>query len=202
MHPSLFEFAQHFALTADISAHLTIHQIASGTSILEESPASVSSLATKALEELNVNIRFQTRITSASSPTVEDTDKAQTPIALTLSDKTTLHADMYIPTFGLAPNSRYIPAKYLTSDGFVTVDEFMNIRADGEAALPSVWALGDVADLEYAQFVSCDKQSVHLVKNILRALRVDSGGGKKSSPLPYKASTKRMSCPCPAKLVP
>lgn len=173
---------------------MTTEQIASGTSILEESPASVSNLATKALQELNVCIRFQTRITSVSAPKNEDTDKAQTPIALTLSDKTTLHVEMYIPTFGLAPNSRYIPVKYLNPDGLVTVNEFMNIKADGEAAIPSVWALGDVADLEYAQFVSCDKQSVHLAKNILRALRAESGGGKKTTLLPYQASTKRMFC--------
>lgn len=168
----------------------TAKQIASGTSILEESPSSVSNLAAKALQDLNVKIKFQTRITSTSSSITNDNDELGHHIALNLSDNTTLRTDMYIPTFGLTPNSGYMPARYLNPDGYVLVDEFMNVKANGEAALRNVWALGDVADLEYAQFVSCDKQSVHLAKNVLRALK-DIGGGKKVELVPYKATTKR-----------
>lgn len=98
---------------------------------------------------------------------------------------------MYIPTFGLLPNSRYVPIKFLNAGGFVTVDEFLNVKGKGNgidtASLKDVWALGDVSDLEYAQFVSCDKQSVYLAKNVILALRADNN----RPPLPYKAATKR-----------
>jgi thioredoxin reductase len=150
----------------------------------------VSNLAITALQALNVKVRFQTRVTSTSSPLNDDIDKLGLPVTLTLSDNTTIHTDMYIPSFGLIPNSGYVPAPYLNPDGYVRIDEFMNVKAEGEAAIPNVWALGDVADLEYAQFVSCDKQSVHLAKNMLRTLK-DVGGGKKVELVPYKATTKR-----------
>lgn len=182
-------------------------QIASGSTILEESPASVQKLATKALQDLDVHIKFNTRA-AASKPTSNtstDDDKPhqQQQLTLTLSDNTTLLTHMYIPTFGLVPNSGYIPARFLNPGGFVLVDEFLNIRGsmdtdDAEPALvlKDVWALGDVADVEYAQFISCDKQSAHLAKNILLALRADaandSGGSSRAALVPYKPTTKRM----------
>jgi hypothetical protein len=97
---------------------------------------------------------------------------------------------MYIPTFGLVPNSGYVPAQFVNADGYVTVDEFLNVKSKGDgvgAPLKDIWALGDVTDLEYAQFISCDKQSAHLAKNVILALRADST----RPPLPYKAATKR-----------
>jgi NADH dehydrogenase FAD-containing subunit len=63
------------------------------------------------------------------------------------------------------------------------VDEYLKVKVAGD-----VWAIGDVSDIEPAQFIYCDKQSAHLAKNI--AL-IQSN----EAPLPYKVATSRMSTP-------
>ena len=99
---------------------------------------------------------------------------------LTLSGGDKLIADMYIPTFGLTPNSSYIPAKFLNANGSVTVDEYLKVKGARD-----VWAIGDVSDVEPSQFISCDRQSVYLAKNITLVL-------SDKTPLPYKVATSRM----------
>jgi NADH dehydrogenase FAD-containing subunit len=99
---------------------------------------------------------------------------------LTLSGGDKLITDMYIPTFGLIPNSSYIPAKFLNANGSVTVDEYLKVKGAG-----AVWAIGDVSDVEPSQFISCDRQSAYLAKNITFIL-------SNKTPLPYKVATSRM----------
>jgi len=102
---------------------------------------------------------------------------------------------MYIPTSGLAPNSRYISSQYINPDGFVLVDQFLNIRSHldtaKEPALKDVWALGDVADVEYAQFISCDKQSIYVARSVLLVLQAEAAGSRAQSVVPYKPAAKR-----------
>ena len=99
---------------------------------------------------------------------------------LTLSNGEKLVTDMYIPTFGLVPNSSYVPAKFLNANGSVIVDEYLNVKAAG-----AVWAIGDVSDAEPSQFIFCDRQSSYLAKNITLIL-------SNRTLLPYKAATSRM----------
>lgn len=86
---------------------------------------------------------------------------------------------MYIPTFGLIPNSSYIHAKFLDANGFVVVDEYL--RAKG---VEDVWAIGDVSAIEPAQLIHCDKQSAHLAKSLMLILN-------NKTPLPCKVTTSR-----------
>jgi NADH dehydrogenase FAD-containing subunit len=99
---------------------------------------------------------------------------------LTLSGGDKLITDMYIPTFGLIPNSSYVPAKFLNANGSVTVDGYLKVKGAG-----AVWAIGDVSDVEPSQFISCDRQSAYLAKNITFIL-------SNKTPLPYKVATSRM----------
>ena len=104
---------------------------------------------------------------------------------LTLSDGDKLIADTYIPTFGLIPNSSYIPTKFLNANGSVAVDEYLKVKGAED-----VWAVGDVSDVEYSQFISCDRQSVYCAKSIISIL-------SNKTPLPYKAISRRMiTSPC------
>jgi len=120
-----------------------------------------------------VDIKLQTKVM----------DSAQMPNGqqeLTLSGGDKLITDMYIPTFGLIPNSSYIPAKFLNTNGSVTVDEYLQVKTAG-----AVWAIGDVSDVEPSQFICCDRQSAYLAKNIISIL-------SNKTPLPYKVATSRM----------
>ena len=96
--------------------------------------------------------------------------------------------DLYIPTFGLIPNSSYVPAKFRNANGFVTVDEYLKVKG-----AENVWAIGDVSDLEPLQFMVANNQSAHLAKNIILIL-------SKKMPLPYKLSMRGMIAFLPSEL--
>ncbi len=152
---------------------LTVWQIASGPKVLEEAPASVSKVATEELQNLKVDIRLQTKVVGS---TVMPNGRQE----LTLSGGDILITDMYIPTFGLIPNSSYIPAKFLNANGYVTVDEYLKVKGAED-----VWAIGDVSDVEASQFITCDRQSAYAARNMTFIL-------SNKTPLPYKAITSRM----------
>lgn len=59
---------------------------------------------------------------------------------------TTLETDLYIPTFGVRPNTPFMPAAMLDTDGRVKVDR-STLQAVGHA---NVFALGDAANAETA----------------------------------------------------
>ena len=99
---------------------------------------------------------------------------------LTLSSGDKLTTDMYVSTFGLIPNSSYIPAAYLNANGSVMVDEFLRVKGAKD-----VWAIGDVSDVESWQFITCDRQSTHLAKNMISMMN-------NKAPLPYKVAASRM----------
>ncbi|KAK7418779.1 hypothetical protein QQX98_003797 [Neonectria punicea] len=146
--------------------------IASGPTLLEGSPASVAAIATKELRNLKVDIKLQTKV--MGSGTLPDGRQE-----LTLSDSDRLIADMYIPAYGLTPNSSYVPTDFLNINGLVMVDEYLKVKGT-----EGVWAIGDVSDVEPSQFLTCDKQSVYLAKSIVSILR-------NKLPLPYKVSASR-----------
>jgi NADH dehydrogenase FAD-containing subunit len=86
---------------------------------------------------------------------------------------------MYIPAFGLVPNSSFVPAQYLDSKGLVAVDEHLNIPGHS-----NVWALGDVCATEGMQLLTGTKQSEYVAKDVLGTL-----SGKQN--IGYKPATRR-----------
>ncbi|KFY44494.1 hypothetical protein V494_01451 [Pseudogymnoascus sp. VKM F-4513 (FW-928)] len=147
--------------------------LGSGPTVLEGSPASVSKISTDSLLKLNVDIKLQTKLMN----TIQKPDGRQ---ELILSSGENLAADLTIPTFGLVPNSSYIPGKFLNTNGYVMVDEYLKVKN-----AESVWALGDVCDTENSQILSCDRQSVYVAKAILSTL------GSDKIPPPYQPFTSR-----------
>ncbi|KAF8847880.1 FAD/NAD(P)-binding domain-containing protein [Acephala macrosclerotiorum] len=145
--------------------------IASGPSILPVAPSSVFNLATKYLHDLHVDLKLQTKVLSTLP-------LPNNQVELALSTGSTIKADMYIPTFGLVPNSSYIPSTYLNSDGHVLVDDYLRVQG-----LKDVWAIGDVSCLERPQFLTCDRQSAHVAKNLVLIL-------KNQAPVEYKIATR------------
>lgn len=72
---------------------------------------------------------------------------------------------MYIPTFGLTPNTSYLSATFLDNDGFVVVDDYLQVKGAGP-----VWAIGDVSAMEGSQYLSANRQASHAVKNIILSI--------------------------------
>lgn len=127
----------------------------------------------KQLQNLKVEIKLQTKINgSAQMP-----DGRQ---ELILSSGDRLIADMYIPTFGVKPNSSCIHDDFLGANKFVMVDEFLKVKGTED-----VWAIGDVSNVEGSQILFCDNQSAYLAKNMVLIL---SG----RTPLSYKVSKSGM----------
>jgi NADH dehydrogenase FAD-containing subunit len=127
----------------------------------------------KELSNLKVKVKLQNKVMSS---TQLETGRQE----LTLSSGEKLVTDLYLPLFGLTPNTSYVPENFLNSQGYVMADEYLRVKGT-EAA----WAIGDVSDVEFSQIMSCDRQSVHLAKTITALL-------SSKSPVPYKASTTSM----------
>lgn len=114
---------------------IRILQIASGAHILEDTPASVSKVATKQLSNLNVTIKTLTKVMGSAKMPDGRTE-------LTLSGGERVITDLYLPTVGLMPNSAYVPGTFVNNSGFVKVDECLRVKGTTE-----VWALGDVSQI-------------------------------------------------------
>ena len=146
-------------------------QIASGPTVLEGTPPSVSKTAVNTLQKLNVDIKLGTKVESSTVLPSGQTE-------LTLSDGSKLTTDVYLPTIGLKPNSSYIPETLLNPKGFVVVDEYLRVKgADG------LWAVGDISAIQRPQYALTEAQSIHLSKNIGLVLQ-------KKEPLLYATGGK------------
>ena len=106
-------------------------------------------------------------------------------LELKLAGGESLLTDMYIPAYGLSPNSSYIPSKFLNAGGSVLVDHHLKVEGAED-----VWAIGDVASIEPSQFINCNKQSIYVAKSFASIMRNES-------PSSYKVATSRMMIPAP-----
>jgi NADH dehydrogenase FAD-containing subunit len=149
--------------------------LTNASTILPTTPANVTKYATQALQSLGVTIRYHTTVVNTSS-LPDGTEQT-----LHFSNGETLITNMYIPAFGLLPNSAFVPSKYLNTDGFVTLDPYLKLKGTTNA-----WALGDVCDVEGMQALSCDRQSVYVAKSVVALL-----SGKNT--MPYKPMASRKS---------
>lgn len=147
--------------------------IASGDHVLEGTPASVSKAATKLLKNVNVDLKLSTKV-------VGDARLPDGRTELTLSSGEKITTDLYLPTTGLVPNSSFVPAEFLNTNGFVVVDE--NLRVKGAT---DIWAAGDISSVQRPQLINTVKQAEHVAKNITLTI--------KSQPLvAYKAGGSDM----------
>lgn len=80
---------------------------------------------------------------------------------LTLSDGKTLTADVYLPLYGVRPNTGFVPAHLLDEGGSVKVDK--TLRVEG---LKNVWAVGDVNNVELKVAMRAEAQTAHLFRNL------------------------------------
>ncbi|KAK7409004.1 hypothetical protein QQX98_008823 [Neonectria punicea] len=129
----------------------------------------VGKTAAMELERLQVKIVGGVRVVSASPPDDQ--------VSITLSDGQTLVADLYLPLYGMRPNSGFIPAQLLDERGNLKLDK--NLRAVG---LDNVWGAGDVGDAEPKQLIYAERQALHLADNLHAVLTGNAGSVKELRP--------------------
>lgn len=150
------ELGQEYGLTGEKEITL----IADGTLPLRpEAREDVRRTAASELATLNVKIVANTRVVgAATTPSGRQSlvlQRCDTQGAGPDADEAaTLEADLYIPAFGVRPNTSFVPAFMLAADGRVRVDR-ATLRAVGH---DNVFTLGDAADAETATGKHADAQ--------------------------------------------
>jgi NADH dehydrogenase FAD-containing subunit len=125
-------------LAESLGSKATITLISSADRVLPMIKASASAVGEKKLKEKNVKIITSAKVTGAEAST--DGTKSWT---VTLDNGKKLSADVYIPTTGAIPNSSFIPAEFLDSNGWVKVDKELRVQSSSGSALP-IYAVGDI----------------------------------------------------------
>jgi NADH dehydrogenase FAD-containing subunit len=91
---------------------------------------------------------------------------------------------MYIPSFGVEPNTSFLPSEFLDVDGFVRVDQYLRVTGTKD-----VYAIGDVSNVQGPKAFHVKAQSKYLAKSLVLNVL-----GKRSAVVPYKASTSGELC--------
>lgn len=120
---------------ANPKAHITL--LTSSSKLLPSLRPAIAKEAEQKLHRLGVEVKYNIKVTS-SSPSPSQPSQTE----LTLSDSTTLFADLYIPSIGITPLTSYIPSHLLDSRGRVLATE--STLRTSDAAGPRVYALGDI----------------------------------------------------------
>ncbi|CAE7188366.1 hypothetical protein PTNB85_07588 [Pyrenophora teres f. teres] len=102
----------------------------------------IAKSAEQKLKALGVEVIYNTRVTD-SSPTKE----GRTSVALENGQQ--LEADLYVPAFGVQPNSSWMPKELLNEKGYLITND-ATLRVD--SAGPRVYAFGDIASYSRNNF--------------------------------------------------
>ena len=118
----------------------------------------VRKAVSSALEKLKVRILPNTRVTAVT----ESVGGGQTTLELTSvgDGKTqTVVADVYLPAFGVKPNTDFVPAHLLAPSG--QIKQTTRLRAEGH---DNVFVIGDAGNLEDTRAIATDAQMQYLAK--------------------------------------
>ena len=142
---------------------------------------SVSQVVERDLQKLGVKLVRNTQVKSVQTNVKGEEDTvAQTTI--TLSNGSSIVADLYLPLFGVQVNTSFVPASLLDSAGNLVLDKTMRV-----VGTKNVWGIGDVGNLEAKQVTVTDTQIIHLSAALDSVLTGADGQVKE-----YKPSKKTM----------
>ena len=117
---------------------------------------SVFKTAESDLEKLGVKLVRKARVKDVQTDAKGD-EAASLQTTLTMSDGSTISADLYMPLFGVQVNTSFLPASLLDGSGNVVLEKTMRV-----AGTTNVWGFGDVGNLEVKQVTVVDAQIIHL----------------------------------------
>ena len=161
--------------------------IVGGEHVLQASHVlpSVSQVVERDLQKLGVKLIRNTQVKEAQTDNTKrerDVAAAQTT-TLTLSNGSSLTADLYLPLFGVQVNTGFLPLSLLDSAGNLSLDRTMRVTGT-----KNIWGLGDVGNLEAKQLTVTDAQIIHL-SSALHSVLTSEG---KHVVKEYKPSSKKM----------
>ncbi|KAK4229821.1 putative FAD binding protein [Podospora fimiseda] len=114
--------------------------------------------AKRELERLGVKVMTQTKLVSL--PT-QNTKTVSLMPTTTKGEKTyTVQADLVIPTFGIVPNTEFLPKSWLDTNGFIKQSP-KGLKVEGTK---NVYVLGDAGNLEAPTAKNADTQAVWFAK--------------------------------------
>ncbi|KAF2819398.1 FAD/NAD(P)-binding domain-containing protein [Ophiobolus disseminans] len=94
----------------------------------------ISKTAEQKLKALGIDVVYNSRVVDA-----QEDKNGRTTIILAKGDK--LEADLYVPAYGVLPNSSWLPSNLLNESNYLKTDLKMRVAGAG----PRVYAFGDVA---------------------------------------------------------
>ncbi|RPA99073.1 FAD/NAD(P)-binding domain-containing protein [Choiromyces venosus 120613-1] len=127
--------------------------------------ADVGASARKILKKIGVKIKTGVRVVE-ERPAAKGVEGA---VELVLSNGDVISADLHIATWGIYPNTSFLPKDLLDNAGWVKMDEYM--RAEGTQ---NIWAIGDVTHWGNRKLTTVDGQWTVAVQNIVSSI---NGGG-------------------------
>jgi NADH dehydrogenase FAD-containing subunit len=116
-----------------VEPKVEIALITSDQKLLPGLRPAIAEKAERKLNALGVEIIYNMRVTESSS-----TKDGRTAVTLKNGDK--LDADLYVPAYGVQPNSSWLPKDLLNDKGYLTTDSTLRVDAAG----PRVYGFGDI----------------------------------------------------------
>lgn len=129
-------------IAGEIGVHLKgkakVTLITGSDKLLPVLSASRAAKAQKLLTKVGVDVLYNTKVTSSN-------ETAEGKMEVVLADGTTRVADVYIPAYGVTPNTAFLPDSLKAESGYVKTNP-TTLRVD--EAGPRVYAAGDVAGVD------------------------------------------------------
>jgi len=143
--------------------------LSSGDRCLPMVREDVGLAAQKMLASLGVEVRNGVKVTNEVA--------GDEGLTLTLSNGEIIVADLHIPTYGLIPNTHFLPAELLDESRSLKVSAHMQ-----STVRENIWAVGDVAGVKQKKLTSTKPMLEVAVENIVAAV----GGKGKDTFKEYK----------------
>ncbi|KAK3339635.1 putative FAD binding protein [Lasiosphaeria hispida] len=134
------------------------------------------------LEKRKVRIVPNTRVTAATATTTPAGSTTTLELTTKSGAMQTLVADVYLPAFGVRPNTAFAPARLLAASG--QFKQTHRLRAEG---YENVFIIGDAGDLEETRALYTDNQMNYVARALLALL---TGGTDEAAK--YKPGTAYM----------
>ncbi|KAK3359250.1 hypothetical protein B0T25DRAFT_564272 [Lasiosphaeria hispida] len=152
------ELGQEYAANGDKEVTLIINSDLPFSSAVKKS---VRETAVRELKRFNVKIITNTRVVAET----KGGKGAPTILQLTTlgshgkKETDSLETDLYLPVFGVVPNTSYLPPSMLDEHGFV--NQTSTLRAKGH---DNIFVVGDAGNIQEPRGKTADEQVMHLVK--------------------------------------
>ncbi|KAJ1328274.1 apoptosis-inducing factor 2 [Microdochium nivale] len=169
------ELAAHFGSKKEITLINSKERVLAGSNVLP----SLANTVGQNLRKLGVTVLASTRVVKTENVPGEEGGTT----VLTLSNGSSLNADVYLPLFGIRVNTDFVPSQLLDEAGNVKLEKNMRVKGT-----KNIWGIGDVGNLEPKQVTNTDAQIIYLADALSRALNSETTA---SAPL-YKPLDKTM----------